>query len=48
MSSGRSITKVGMAGPGAMGRPIAELIARAGFDVVGYDTATDRVLVDPE
>jgi hypothetical protein len=44
MSAGRPVTKSGMVGPGAMGRPIA----RAGFDVVRYDTATDRVPVDPE
>jgi 3-hydroxyisobutyrate dehydrogenase-like beta-hydroxyacid dehydrogenase len=48
MSAGRPVTKSGMVGPGAMGRPIAGPIARAGFDVVGYDTATDRVPVDPE
>src|SRR5215467_42810 len=31
------IRRVGMVGLGAMGRPIAERIAGAGFDVVGYD-----------
>jgi 3-hydroxyisobutyrate dehydrogenase-like beta-hydroxyacid dehydrogenase len=31
------IRRVGMVGLGAMGRPIAERIADAGFEVVGYD-----------
>lgn len=35
------IKTVGMIGLGAMGGPIAEAIARAGFETIGYDTAPE-------
>jgi 3-hydroxyisobutyrate dehydrogenase-like beta-hydroxyacid dehydrogenase len=34
--------RVGVVGLGAMGRPIAECLARGGFDVVGYDRAETK------
>jgi 3-hydroxyisobutyrate dehydrogenase-like beta-hydroxyacid dehydrogenase len=36
-----TVTKVGVVGLGAMGRPIAQFIAQAGFDTVGYDRSAD-------
>jgi 3-hydroxyisobutyrate dehydrogenase-like beta-hydroxyacid dehydrogenase len=49
--SGSAAQKVGVVGLGAMGRPIAEHVARAGFDVLAYDLAPNAsadgvVLVD--
>jgi 3-hydroxyisobutyrate dehydrogenase-like beta-hydroxyacid dehydrogenase len=41
MTSGQAISKVGMVGLGAMGKPIAEYIARAGFDTVAYDLSPE-------
>jgi 3-hydroxyisobutyrate dehydrogenase-like beta-hydroxyacid dehydrogenase len=41
MTTAQPVSKVGMVGLGAMGRPIAQFIARAGFDVVAYDLAPD-------
>lgn len=41
MSAVQPVARVGMVGLGAMGRPIAEFIARAGFDTVAYDLAPD-------
>lgn len=37
MSAAQTVTKAGMVGLGAMGRPIVEFIAKAGFDTVAYD-----------
>jgi 3-hydroxyisobutyrate dehydrogenase-like beta-hydroxyacid dehydrogenase len=46
MSSAQPVSKVGMVGLGAMGRPIAGFIARAGFDVVAYDMSPDATAED--
>ena len=37
MTSEQTVSKVGMVGLGAMGKPIAQFIARGGFDTVAYD-----------
>jgi 3-hydroxyisobutyrate dehydrogenase-like beta-hydroxyacid dehydrogenase len=39
MTDDESVRRVGVVGLGAMGRPIAERIAEAGFEVWGYDLA---------
>lgn len=41
MTDNEPIRRVGVVGLGAMGRPIAERIAEAGFEVWGYDVAAD-------
>lgn len=41
MTKQQRVSKVGMVGLGAMGRPIAGLIAAAGFDTVAYDVSPD-------
>ncbi|MFI6350302.1 NAD(P)-dependent oxidoreductase [Streptomyces sp. NPDC050560] len=40
-NTARPTTTVGHVGLGAMGRPIAEFVARAGFDTVAYDLSPD-------
>jgi 3-hydroxyisobutyrate dehydrogenase-like beta-hydroxyacid dehydrogenase len=39
MTDDESVRRVGIVGLGAMGRPIAERVAEAGFDLWGYDLA---------
>jgi 3-hydroxyisobutyrate dehydrogenase-like beta-hydroxyacid dehydrogenase len=41
MTEQQPVSKVGMVGLGAMGRPITGFIAAAGFDTVAYDLAPD-------
>ncbi|MGW5432773.1 NAD(P)-dependent oxidoreductase [Streptomyces sp. NPDC004059] len=41
MNADRPTTTVGHVGIGAMGRPIAEFVARTGFDTVAYDLSPD-------
>lgn len=36
-----TVSRVGMVGLGAMGRPIAQFIAKGGFDTVAYDLSPD-------
>ncbi len=41
MTDNECIRRVGIVGLGSMGRPIAERLAEAGFDVWGFDLAAD-------